>query len=279
MTVTKWLSGGMAEWVIGDTAFLSVVFSWTLQAAYQRAVWYNSLGVAVRAGGPAIMLNPSALHDVAQIGGEIDALPHHNPNATFTSRGCIRKCPFCAVPRIEGDLVELANWEPRPIVCDNNLLATSRPHFDSVIDRLKPIKGVDFNQGLDARLLTDYHAQRLTELDLHCVRLAWDNLQYENSFMRAFETLTRAGIPTDKIQVYCLIGFDDTPDDALYRLETITRLGAKTNPMRYQPLDSEKRNQYIGENWTDRQLKDFMRYWSRTDFWQRAGVTFEEYHV
>ncbi len=47
-------SGGLAEWTEGDTAYLSVAFSWKLPAAYQRAVWYRSQGFTVRAGGPGM---------------------------------------------------------------------------------------------------------------------------------------------------------------------------------------------------------------------------------
>ena len=147
-------SGGYAEWIANDTAFLSVVFSWRLDDAYQRAVWHKMQGFTVRAGGPAITMNPGFMDSVADTSGQVDALPYHNPNATFTTRGCPRKCGFCAVPKIEGSLIELDEWPVKPIVCDNNILAASRKHFDNVIDKLKSLKEVDFNQGLDARLLT-----------------------------------------------------------------------------------------------------------------------------
>jgi hypothetical protein len=267
-------SGGYAEWIEGNTAYLSVVFSWRLADAFQRAVWFASQGLAVRAGGPAVVLNPAYLADVAEIGGEVNALARHNPQATFTTRGCIRRCSFCAVPRIEGDLVELADWEPRRVVCDNNLLAASRAHFDRVIDRLKPLRGVDFNQGLDMRLLTSHHAGRLAELDLKAVRLAWDDTRLESQFMRAYETLRKAGIWKRKIRVYVLIGWRDTPEDALYRLETVRSLGILPNPMRYQPLDATRRNEHVGPGWTDSELVRFMRYWANFKTW---AIPFAEF--
>ena len=266
---------GIVEWTEGNVAFLSVVFSWQLQEAYQRAVWLRQQGYYVRAGGPAVDLNPDMMRGVAVTVGKADALPRHNPDATFTSRGCPRKCLFCAVPRIEGDLVELDDWEVKPIVCDNNLLACSQAHFDDVIDKLRPIHGVDFNQGLDARLLLDYHARRLTELDLKCVRLAWDHTRDEKQFLTAFQKLRRVGFPARAIRVYVLIGFDDTPDDALYRLETIKALGSWPNPMRYQPLDAQVRNDYVAPGWTERELRRFARYWSRLRW--LGGIPFEEY--
>ena len=264
MIKSPWLHKGYLEWQEGNTAYLSVVFSWHLQTAYQQAIWWRAQGYKVIAGGPAVDYNPGFLSDVAKINGAAPVvLERHNPNATRTSTGCIRNCPFCVVPRIEGALVELKRWDPRPMVCDNNLLACSQVHFDRVIDRLKPVKQVDFNQGLDARCLTAYKAQRLLELDLKCLRLAWDSLSYERSFHRAFELLTKSGFPANKIHVYVLLGFEDTPEDALYRLETIRGLGAWPNPMRYQPLGAKVKNEYVAPDWSARELARFTRYWSR----------------
>jgi len=167
------------------------------------------------------------------------------------------------VPKIEGALVELKHWDPKPMVCDNNFLACSLAHFDRVIDNLKPVRQVDFNQGLDARCLTTYKAQRLLELDLKCLRLAWDSLSYERSFRRAFEILIRSGFSAKKIHVYVLFGFEDTPESTLYRLETIRGLGAWPNPMRYQPLGAKTKNEYVAPGWSARELARFTRYWSR----------------
>lgn len=258
---------GIAEWTEGKNAYISVPFTWDLQKAHMRRSWLEAEGYAVQMGGPAVRLTTGER-------GDIDALPHHNPDATFTSRGCIRQCPFCAVWRTEGHLQELPTWTPRRIVCDNNLLACSKAHFDKVIDSLKPLKGIDFNQGLDARCLTKHHAERLAELDC-IVRLAWDHTSTGNAFMSAYEQLRKAHIPKNRIQVYALIGFNDTPDDALFRLRTIHNMGVLPNPMRYNPLDAMARDSYVGPHWTESELTRFMRYWG--NLVHTAGVPFEEF--
>lgn len=274
----SWEYGGLVEHIVEDKKVvdISIVFSWLLDKAYQKCIWYREQGYEVYVGGPAVDINPSYLSDVAIVGLQInDFISLHNLYATFTSRGCIRNCKFCIVPKLEGKLEELEDWPVRPVVCDNNFLATSEKHFNKAIDKLKHLKQIDFNQGLDARLITKYQANRLAELDMKVVRLAWDHTSMEKQFMRAFNILIDAGFPAKHIRCYVLMGFNDTPDDALYRLETIKGLGAMPNPMRYQPIDTPKKNSYVGDNWTDAELKRYMRYWSR-QVWL-GHIPFEDY--
>ncbi len=268
-------SKNIVHWVEGDTAFISVVFTWQLPEAFSMAVWYKQQGYHVRAGGVAVKLLPDYLAPVAEIGGEIDALPRHNPNATFTSRGCIRNCQFCAVPKIEGGLRELTDWKPKPIICDNNLLATSQKHFDTVVDRLKPIRNIDFNQGLDARLLNSHHLERLKELDIEVLRFAWDNVNNQSLIMAAINRALDSGFPKSKIRVYVLFNFRDTPEDALYRCNTLKKLGILVNVQRYQPLYTLKKNSYIAPGWNQKLLGDFATYWSRQRY--LSPIPFKEF--
>lgn len=263
------------DWIENGVAYVSVPFTWELPQAYSRCAFLRAQGYWVRAGGPAVSLMPNYLTDVAEIGGEVNALPHHNPQATFTSRGCIRKCRFCAVPKIEGDLIELEEWEAKPIVCDNNLLACNKAHFDKVIDSLKGIPGIDFEQGLDARSLTEHHAIRIAELDLSLVRFAWDNIKSEQVVMRALKKILAVGIPKSKIRVYVLFNFNDTPEDALYRLQALKDMGIWPNPARFQPLDALKRNSYVAPGWTERELRRMMRYWYKQRW--LGGISYDEY--
>lgn len=275
-TGTNGWSKQLVEWTEDNaTAYLSVVFTWDLPKAYQRAVWLRMEGYNVIAGGPAVDLMPDYLCDVAGCNTHLnDAIARHNPHATFTTRGCVRRCPFCAVWRTEGEFRELKEWPVRPIVCDNNLLASSQKHFDGVVDRLKPLSNIDFNQGLDARLLTKYHADRLIELDCR-VRFAFDSVDYEPQLRRAYDLLRSVGLPKSRIRVYVLVGYNDTPEDALYRLRTVASLGIDPNPMRYNPLDTMQRDSHVGPSWTDRELTRYVRYWANLRYFR--AVPFEEF--
>lgn len=260
------------ERIEGKQALLSVVFSWDVGKATVRACELICQGYSVSIGGPAARYAGICCGD-----GVSEAIHWHNPDACMTSTGCVNDCPFCIVAKTEGDLREKDSWIPRPIVCDNNLTACSRRHFDKVIDSLKQLKQVDINQGLSAQLMTPHHADRLRELDMKYVRLAWDNVNYEQHFMRGWDILRRAGFPRSMISVYVLIGFHDTPDDALYRLETTRRLGGVPFPMRYQPLGAPKRNCHVGEHWTHKELVRFCRYWVNLRITSRIPFSEFEY--
>lgn len=268
----------IASWRIGKHLYLSVPFTWLLPQAHKVAEAYTT--GPVHAGGPAVSLMPDYLADVAEVGGvsPIPPLSVHNPLATFTTRGCPNACKFCAVPRIEGDLVELAEWEPRPLVCDNNLLAASKRHFDRVIDRLKSLPFVDFNQGLDCRLFRPHHARRLGELKEAKIRFAFDSLEQESRLKGALDLARLHGLKD--FGVYVLIGFGDTQEEALYRLEKVREWGVRPNPMRYQPLDCIKKNSHpLPTGWTEYEMLRTMQYFGRLRWLEHIPFSEYQYHA
>lgn len=254
-----WLKD-IASWRIGKTLYLSVPFTWMIPKAREMARLHKG---PVVAGGPAVDLNPGSL-PTGELPGDISPLQFHNPLATFTSRGCVNSCEFCAVPKIEGKLKELDFWPVKPVVCDNNLLACTQKHFDKVIDRLKALPWCDFNQGLDARRFKPNHARRLAELKAVQVRFSFDHIGLESVVADAFRLAQKNGLKD--INCYVLIGFRDTPEEAEYKLKKVLEWGGLPNPMRYQPLDAMVFNSYIEPGWTEGQLKDMMRYYSRTNY-------------
>ena len=269
-----WLKS-IARWRIGQVLYLSGPFTWLLPTALAEAEAHLGHGRSVRAGGPAVALMPDYLAGVATVNQPcpVDPLTFHNPLATFTTRGCPNGCGFCAVPRLEGPFRELDSWRPAPLVCDNNLLAASDRHFDKVIDSLKPFPAVDFNQGLDARLMRPRHASRLAELKHVKVRFAFDHVDDETAVHDAIELCRRHCLRD--FSVYCLVGFDDDPESARYRLEKIASWKARTSPMRYQPFDALAKDVHVAEGWTAEELRRIMRYYSRRAWF--GNLPFEDY--
>ncbi len=275
---TKWPIGPY-YWEQDGRRCISVPFTWNLPEVRTAILEGDLFYGRPLVGGPAVKLMPDYLADVADIGGDLPGvLQRVNPQATRTTVGCPNHCGFCAVPTLEGGFRELDDWPDLPVICDNNLLAASDRHFSRVMMRLRKWSGVDFNQGLDARLLEDSHARAIAELGPDTtVRLSWDLSSQEKDVIRAVTRLRKAGVIRKQIRVYVLIGYLDQPKEALYRLETLYYgLGVTPSPQRYHPLDAVD-DSYIGPLWrgAESELEKMVRYWSRLRY--TGGVPYEEF--
>jgi hypothetical protein len=98
----------------------------------------------------------------------------------FLTRGCIRKCPWCFVPEKEGmirahqDIEDFCRHD-EVVLLDNNVLA--HPHGISQIEKISKMGiKIDFNQGLDARLIDSSIAKLLGKVKWKpSIRLACDS--------------------------------------------------------------------------------------------------------
>lgn len=270
------------QWIENRTLYISIPFTWNLPIVKAELSQGSLFWDKVVVGGPAISLMPHFFNDLERISIGSWHLPkvlqRVNPLATKTTMGCVRRCQFCAVPKIESPYFksgfkELDDWPDLPILVDNNLLAASKKHFNRVIDRLKMHKlpldsngsTADFNQGLDARLLTKHHAERIAEIKRPLVRLAFDSWGSTDKWISAFEILRKAGLPKRSIRSYVLIGFGSGIKDAWERCEYVNSFGIKALPMWFHELDALKRNIVTEDQnnlgWTDVDRKLIMQYY------------------
>jgi hypothetical protein len=246
---------GILTWEDADALCISVAFTWDLPFArrYADAMRHRR----VRIGGPAVGLAKKKFPGFwlgchAEIGGHYPGvLQRWNPFATRTSVGCIRMCEFCSVPSVEGAetleefgkrQAELPDWPDLPVTADNNLLANSLAHFDRVCDRLEKHEWSDFNQGTDARLVTEHHAERIARLKRPMVRLALDSMSYVDAWDRALERLLRAGVAKRNIRCYCLMAFGTSPGQCWKTCEYVEKNGIKPLPMWFHELNALERN-------------------------------------
>lgn len=185
-------------------------------------------------------------------------IPNWKTSIVFSSRGCIRDCPFCSVRVLEP--VFKARRSIRHFVYpghekvmfwDNNILAS--PYWEDIFDELEELNlYVDFNQGLDARLITLYTAQKLKKLRIPLLRLAYDSLGIRNSLKKTINIFIEAGYRGRDILVYCLYNYpakQDTPESFLIRMKDLMDWGVAVYPMRYEPLEPRPKNTFVSPYW------------------------------
>ncbi len=138
--------------------------------------------------------------------------PRWDKAVGFLTRGCVRNCEWCIVPRKEGGIRPAATWEEvkRPdsrqiVFLDNNVLASE--HGLEQIDRMGSEQvWVDFNQGLDARLITPEAARLLARLHwIRFIRLSCDTNAMLPVIQQATAYLREAGAAPSRFWSYVLV--------------------------------------------------------------------------
>lgn len=174
----------------------------------------------------------------------------------FLTRGCPNKCSWCVVPQKEGAIKPYRTWQEvkrkdsnKIVFMDNNVLASQ--HGLSQIEELGKQKiSIDFNQGLDARLITPEIGKLLGKCKWNpYIRLACDTVSQMPFVAQAHENLIRGGVPKSKFFCYVLV---KDIDDALLRVEFLRAL-------KIDPFAQPYRDFVNNTEPTDEQ-KDFARW-------------------
>lgn len=274
--MSDWV-GGLAEWTEGDTAYLSVAFTWLLDEAYAKAIWYRALGYKVRAGGPALFLKSMRheIDDVAECGGDYpDAIARQNPNATIASRGCPVGCWFCIVPAMEGrEFTLLPDFPVRPILCDNNLSALPEDYQRFIIGRYvaEGVELLDANSGFEPMTFGRDTFQRWRKILRGPWRFAYDELKEGEEVYRVMRILEDE--PAKRKRVYVLIG-NEPFDDCMGRIRQVIQWGGEPHVQPYMKLNALEKRPHVRFDWTEQKLRDVAR-WANGFVWRE--VPFGEY--
>lgn len=267
-------SDGLAEWVEGETAFISVAFTWRLDDAYARACWYRAQGMRVRAGGPGIFTRKHYLADVAEIGGEVpDALMRHNPMATVASRGCPVGCWFCIVPKMEGKAFTLLpEFEPRPVLCDNNLSALPFDYQRYIVERYEGhgVALLDANSGFEPRTFDAAVFEMWRPINRGPWRFAYDDAADREHVVRVFAMLRRREVAARRIQVYTMIG-NEPFAACMERITEVIAWGGEPYAQPFMKLNALVKRPHVRFDWTEHRLRRVQRwvngrFWRYTDF-------------
>jgi hypothetical protein len=219
-------------------------------------------------GGSGFDLSACLPNEIEALEPDYSIYPTCDYSLGFITRGCVRRCSFCVVPQKEGKVRFDRHWSKftNPagrhfVFLDNNFLAFSG-HMELLTEIVRDKIIVDFNQGLDVRLMNESNARLLTKVRwLRHVRFSFDSVALEKAVRRGIELLTGNGLSPRRLMVYVLIGFDTTPEEDMHRVMLLRSLGADPFVMPF--------------NRADRYQRQFARWVNHKAIFKSA--TFEEY--
>jgi len=158
----------------------------------------------------------------------------------FMSRGCPRGCGFCHVAKKEGlcsykvaDLSDFWSGQKFIELMDPNTLACK--DWKNILQQLIKSKAyVNFNQGVDIRLLTDEKLDYLRQVKIKHIHFAWDNYNDKEMIVPRFLKLKEVtNWNRGKVSVYVLCNFDTTIEQDLERIYFLRSLNFQPYVMLY----------------------------------------------
>ena len=146
----------------------------------------------------------------------------------------------------------------------NNILkvyAEIKNTFEKSRNKAPKLRYVDFNQGLDARLLTEKKMQLLSEIPIKPLRIAFDNMEYEEIYTKAIKLAAKYNIRN--LSNYLLYNEKDKPEELYQRLEINILLSEELDiniysfPMKFHPINGEKHlnREFLGKYWNRKYIR------------------------
>lgn len=233
---------------------------------------YMYPGAKIDIGGSGVDLHKHLPEEVDRMMPDYSLYPECDYDLGFTTRGCLRNCYFCIVPGKEGRFhihqhpSEFHDRSHRSIVLlDNNILADKDWFFEVTDWILKNDMSVDFNQGLDIRLLDMDIARRLKQLRrMKMWRFAFDSMAYKDDVLRGIGMLRAAEVNIRSgCQWYVYCHDDAHVDDALERCRILRENGTLAYIMLNRDAERTQR------------MTDLKR-WTRPPIFFRTD--FDDYH-
>lgn len=246
MKLSSWhkKQGDNVSWYSGiehyDKVYMSKVFTFSPDDC--RVMQADEI---IKGGSGYKMYDQVLSDDIEHICPDYSLYPNYQDAYGFLTRGCVNQCSFCIVPRKEGsirkhaDITEFLAGRKSAILMDNNVLAS-----DWGLQQIEQIASmkikVDFNQGLDCRLIAKDRKLANLLSRVHWkrfIRMAYDSSIITEEVTAAIAYLKEAGVPSHKLFFYMLVK-DGQIEDAKNRALYLDSLGCIPFAMSYRDLNS-----------------------------------------
>lgn len=283
MKLSAWhkAQGDTAEWWWGWEQYDRVYMSKVFDEMYSQDIPEPLNAREIIKGGTGYGLDNHLPDDVEHIYPDYSLYPAFTEDVAygFLTRGCPRGCSFCIVAGKEGrasrkvaDLSEWWNGQKHIELMDPNLLACPE-HTDLLKQLADSGAQVNFNQGLDCRLLTAENIRAINAVQLKGIHFAWDYMRESESVLRGLSLYREhARRKTNGAwgTVYVLTNYDTTMEENLYRIYTLRDMGFDPYVMIYNkpnaPREIRRLQRWCNSVFIRKKEPDFYKYEPRQ--WQ-----------
>ena len=267
-----------------DKVYLSKVFSFTQdysEPIYANEVIRGGTGYCITTeNGKEIFdkgKNTNLPSEIEHIYPDYSLYPEQTKDTAFgfMSRGCPRGCSFCHVKDKEGlcstkvaNLSEFWRGQKNIELLDPNTLACKE--WKDILNQLIESKAkVNFNQGLDIRMMTEEKAKMLSQIPIYAIHFAWDRYEDKEIIQPKFRIFReKSKINPHDLQVYVLVGDKERKilDSDLERIYWLRENGFAPYVMIYNKNELPKGHELLKlQRWVN----------NRFIFWKTD--TFEDY--
>jgi len=220
-----------------------------------------------------------------------------------TSRGCIRKCEFCGVHKIEPEFeykssIEREIKRSKIIFYDNNILAN--PYIENILTELgylkkkNKLKWCEAQSGLDGRIIEKNPdlAFMLKQAGFKNIRISWDGpLNDKDHIKRQIDIIGKAGFDLRReVFVFMIYNWNIAFEEMEKKRIKCWEWKVQISDCRYRPLN-QKIDRYNGQKfrtgqtgkdyhihrqsgWTDKKIRMFRKHIRRQNICVRSGIQF-----
>jgi hypothetical protein len=191
----------------------------------------------------------------------------------YLTRGCPRNCGFCHTTQKDGcrsvkvaDLTEFWSGQKNIILLDQNILAC-KEHLDLLDQLIESGSKVEFNGGLDIRMITKQNVEKLKQIKSKRIHFAFDRYQDRKVVMRnlrIFKEMTGFNRHKGNVTVYVLCNYDTTLEQDMERIQFCRELNFSPYLMIYDKKHADpiyrQLQRWVNNSWVFWKVPTFEEY-------------------
>lgn len=261
MKISAWhkAQGDTVEWAFPIFQYDIVYQSKVFDDTYSPDIDWMPQADKIIKGGTGYGLDNKLPDEIEHIYPDYSIYPELTKEKSFgfLTRGCPRGCDFCIVAGKEGrrsykvaNLDEFWRGQKHIELLDPNILAC-KDHPDLLQQLVDSKACVNFNQGLDIRLTNERNIDLINKIKVKEIHFAWDKAGDDlKPFFEEYKRHARHKPHGRFGTVYCLVNFDSTMEENLYRIYTLRDLGYDPYVMIYDKPNAPKEIKHL-QRWVN----------------------------